>query len=146
MRAGLAVVFTVLMLGLLSCSGDPDDPEQQVRDTIAAAEQAGEDRDMSEIAALVHPDYQDRGGRNRAMLLDQVRLYLLVRQSLEMLVRIEDVNLTANDYAEVTVDITGLGIRSSGPVLSADADRFQVDLVLNDSGDWQLISARRLRE
>lgn len=139
-------LLAVLVLALLvaSCSGDPADPEQQVRDTIAAAELAGEERDMGAIADLVHEDYQDRDGRDRKTLLQHVRLYLVARQSFELLIDIEDVKFPANDFAEVTVGIAGLGNRSAGPPLSIDAERFQVDLVMNDDGEWQLIGARRL--
>ncbi len=136
-----------LIIVMAGCGGDPGSPEQQVRDVIGQAERAAEARDMSDIADLVHPEYQDRNGLDRSMLLNQVRLYLIARQSLELLVSIDEVRFTANDFAEVSVGVAGLGFRTGmgGIGLTADRDRFQIDLARDDNGNCLLIGARRLK-
>ena len=134
-----------LLVFLAGCS-DPGSPEQQVRDTILQAELAAEARDMGAIRDLVHDEYQDRSGRDRRMLLNQVRLYLMARQSLELLVKVNDIKFTANDFAEVDVTAAGLGLRTGmeGLGLTADGDHYQIDLARDDDGNWLLIGARGL--
>ncbi|MCH6572776.1 MAG: hypothetical protein O7C03_05895 [Gammaproteobacteria bacterium] len=134
-----------LLVFLAGCS-DPGSPEQQVRDTILQAELAAEARDMGAIRDLVHDEYQDRSGRDRRMLLNQVRLYLMARQSLELLVKVNDIKFTANDFAEVDVTAAGLGLRAGmeGLGLTADGDHYQIDLARDDDGNWLLIGARPL--
>lgn len=138
----MALVLFVLVAG---CA-DPGSPEEQVRDTILQAELAAEARDMGAIRKLVHDEYLDKSGRDRRMLINQVRLYLMARQSLEMLVKINDIKFTANDYAEVDVTAAGLGLRAGmgGLGLSADGDHYQIDLARDDDGNWLLIGARSL--
>lgn len=134
-----------ILVFLVGCS-DPGSPEQQVRDTIMQAELAAEARDMGAIRDLVHDEYQDRSGRDHRTLLNQVRLYLMARQSLELLVKINDIKFTANDFAEVDVKAAGLGMRAGmeGLGLTADSDHYQIDLARDDDGNWLLIGARRL--
>ncbi len=136
---------SALLVCLVGCA-DPGSPEQQVRDTILQAELAAEARDMGAIRDLVHDEYQDRSGRDRRMLLNQVRLYLMARQSLELLVKVNDIKFTANDFAEVDVTAAGLGLRAGmeGLGLTADGDHYQINLVRDDGGNWLLIGARRL--
>lgn len=138
----MALVLFVLVAG---CA-DPGSPEEQVRDTILQAELAAEARDMGAIRKLVHEEYQDRSGRDRRMLINQVRLYLMARQSLELLVKINDIKFTANDFAEVDVTAAGLGLRAGmgGLGLTADGDHYQIDLARDDDGNWLLIGARGL--
>ena len=138
----LALAVFVFLAG---CA-DPGSPEEQVRDTILQAELAAEARDMGAIRELVHEEYQDRSGRDRRMLINQVRLYLMARQSLELLVKINDIKFTANDYAEVDVTAAGLGLRAGmgGLGLTADGDHYQIDLARDDDGNWLLIGARSL--
>lgn len=138
----MALVLFVLVAG---CA-DPGSPEEQVRDTILQAELAAEARDMGAIRELVHEEYQDRSGRDRRMLINQVRLYLMARQSLELLVKINDIKFTANDFAEVDVTAAGLGLRAGmgGLGLTADGDHYQIDLARDDDGNWLLIGARGL--
>ena len=90
----LALALFVLVAG---CA-DPGSPEEQVRDTILQAELAAEARDMGAIRDLVHDEYQDRSGRDRRLLINQVRLYLLALQSLELLLKINDIKFTATDF------------------------------------------------
>ena len=138
----MALVLFVLVAG---CA-DPGSPEEQVRDTILQAELAAEARDMGAIRDLVHDEYQDRSGRDRRMLINQVRLYLMARQSLELLVKINDIKFTANDYVEVDVTAAGLGLRAGmeGFGLTADSDHYRIDLARDDDGNWLLIGARGL--
>ena len=130
----------------VAACGDPGSPEQQVRETILQAELAAEVRDMGTIRDLVHDEYQDRSGRDRRLLLNQVRLYLMARQSLELLVKINDIKFAASDYAEVDVTATGLGLRAGmeGLGLTADRDHYQIDLARDDNGNWLLIGVRKL--
>ena len=138
-------IALALFVFVVGCA-DPGSPEEQVRDTILQAELAAEARDMGAIRELVHDEYQDRSGRDRRMLINQVRLYLMARQSLELLVKINDIKFTANDYAEIDVTAAGLGLRAGmgGLGLTADGDHYQIDLARDDDGNWLLIGARRL--
>lgn len=137
--------LALLILVLLTACSDPGTPEQQVRNTIARAEQAAEERDLGTIRDLVHAEYEDRSGRDRRMLINQVRLYLMARQSLELLVKINDIKFVANDFAEVDVTAAGLGLRAgmAGTGLAADKDHYRIDLARDEDGNWLLIGARR---
>jgi len=138
-------LWPIIVFSLAACS-NPDSPEQQVRDTITRAELAAESRDMGDIRDLVHAEYQDKSGRDRRMLINQVRLYLMARQSLELLVKINSIKFTASDFAEVDVTAAGLGLRAGmeGTGLAADGDHYQVDLAMDEDGNWLLIGARQL--
>lgn len=138
--------LALAVLVFLTGCADPGSPEEQVRDTILQAELAAEARDMGAIRELVHDEYQDRSGRDRRMLINQVRLYLMARQSLELLVKINEIKFTANDFAEVDVTAAGLGLRAGmgGLGLTADGDHYQIDLAKDDDGNWLLIGARGL--
>lgn len=87
--AGLAV--------FLSACGEPPPVEAQIRAWVAAAEKSAEARDLGELKDLVADDYADANGHARQDVINLMRLYLLRNKSINMLTRIRDIEVLAED-------------------------------------------------
>lgn len=134
------------ILGLLSACAEQSAPDEQLREWIAAAELAAEEKNRGDLLELISPNYADSRGYGRDDINNMLRIYFLRQQRIALLTRIVDVEITGGSSArvEVTVGMAGTNDRLLG--ISADAYRFELELeAAGQSGtykDWQLLSAR----
>jgi hypothetical protein len=130
----------MIAVAVLAGCAREDSPEQRVRAVIAAAEEAGEARDVSAAMRLVARDYADARGFDRDGLARFVRGYFVLNQSIRLLVRVDDVQFPADELAQARVTVGMLGTR--GPeaedwTLAADIYEFDIELVKDDD-EWLL--------
>lgn len=133
-----------MSLALLGACSDPESPEAHLRATLAEAEEAAEQRDLGFFRALIAEDYSDRRGRNRSEIIQRAWLYFNQNQSIHVLSSIESIEFPIPELARVEL-VAGLAGRdkqaSSVWDLQADVYRFELEMRLDDAGDWKLIRA-----
>ncbi|BAZ95200.1 hypothetical protein TspCOW1_29530 [Thiohalobacter sp. COW1] len=131
----LAALF--LLLALSGCGEAPSDPEAAIRELIAAAEQAAQDRDLDLFRDHIAADYSDSRGNDRAAVLNRLRLLFLRYRQPKLLTRIRDIRFPAPDRAEVAL---WLGTADTGR-LAFDSRRLELSL-RRTGGDWQVLYAQ----
>jgi hypothetical protein len=137
----ILVALPAALAFLTAGCGESGTPESRVRDVIARAETAAEERDLSQLMDLVADSYSDRRGRDKDAVSDAMRGFFLLNQSVHLLVRVEDVQFPANDVAEARVSVGMLG-RQSQEDWDFAADVHEFDVRLREvAGEWQLQSA-----
>jgi hypothetical protein len=142
-RLPVASAALSLLLALAGCGGAPS-PEQEVRDTIAAGEQAAEDRDASELTDLISEHYSDAEGRDAEVLSQYLRGYLLTHPSIHLVTRIESIEFPYRDFAKVRVTVGSLAREDAGETLdlAADVDELEIELT-KEGDDWRVTRASR---
>jgi hypothetical protein len=131
---------------LAACSREPS-PEDRIREVIGAAETAAEARDLSDVMDLVSDRYADLRGQDKAAIRDVMRGFLLVNQSIHLLITVDDIEFPGNDRARAHVTVGMLGRQDAGVddwALAADVYEFDVRL-LNEDDEWRLVSAEWVR-
>lgn len=138
-RRSLLPIPSIYLL-LAACAGP--DPSEALRTLIAEAEQAAEARDTGHFRALISDDYADASGRSKQDLVAYLRAYFFANADIEVLNRIEEVELFGDDAAELTLQSALIGRGPGRSALGVDGDlyRLSVELV-RDGGDWQIIGA-----
>lgn len=126
---------------IVGCGGG--DPGAEVRETIDAAEQAAESRDLGFYRDLIAEGYRDTHGNDREQVLGLLRGIFIAHSSLEIVSRIDEVAVHGADAARVTLS-AGLVARRAGESLLGGVDgdlyRFELELV-NERGAWHVIGA-----
>lgn len=107
------------------------------------AESAAEERDGSALRALVADDYRDPDGRDAGDIRAFLQGWLIAHPSVNLLTRIDSIELEGKDQARVAVTVGMLG-RTAGD----DADWnlagevYRLDLRLaREDGEWRVIRA-----
>lgn len=138
----LILASLLLAAGLAACGGGPS-PEDEIRTFVLEAERAAEARDAFALRALVADDYRDGRGNGAEEIRRYVHGYLLAHQSVHLLVRIEEIELPANDLARLRATVAMVGQEAdtaSAWDLAADVYEFDVNLA-REGGDWRVIRA-----
>ena len=120
------------------------DPASELRDLIESTEMAAEERRTSHFRALLSESYTDARGNDRERMIDIVRGYFLTHQSLNVITRIESIELIGADVAEVSLVAGVLGQRAGASLLGGlEGQLYDLELELvRDGGDWRIIGAR----
>jgi hypothetical protein len=135
MRQLMPVVACIVIAG---CART--DAETEIRDFLDGAEAAAEERRTGFFRNALSDNYVDRSGRRKDMLVDQIRGYFFVNQSIELIKYVDRVELDGETAADVTVRMAVLGGRNA--LTELDADFYRIDLELERiGGDWQIIGA-----
>ncbi len=141
-RNALSVV--ALLLALVACSGEPDDPEAQIRAMFDAAETAAEERDLGALRPFIAHDYTDREGRDRQAVENLVRLYFLANQRIHLLVKVQTIQILSPGVAkaELVVATAGAPVDDVSALASLRAQVQRLNLTLQDygDGDWRVRS------
>jgi hypothetical protein len=143
-RAMKALSAAVVLASAVAAGCAASDPEAEIRTRLAAAEQAAEARDTGFFGELIGDGYRDAQGNDRAEVLRTLRGLFLANQRLEVVSRIDEVELESDDAARVVLHAGMLGQRAGAQLLAgvdADLYRFELELV-NDGGDWRIIGAK----
>ena len=112
---------------------------------IANAEMAVEERSLSRVEPFLSERYRDEMGRQQKDLLRLLAGYYLRNQSIHLLVQINDIQLSNEDSAAVTLyaALAGQPITGTEQLLSFRADLFRFDLQLRKEDDtWRLVSGK----
>jgi len=132
----------VFLWPLLTAGCASPSPEQVLRELVADAEAATEARDTGYFRALISERYTDRGGRNRATLIDALRAYFLTHARVEAVTRIDTIEFFGDDAATVALDV-GLVTHAGEALLGGwDGNLRRVELELvREGGEWRLIGS-----
>jgi hypothetical protein len=143
MRHVRPIVISAAVAAAAGCS-QPDSPEQQVRTTIEQMELAAEKRSVGDLMEHVSREYRDAEGQGPDEIVQYVRGYMVVNQSIHLLTRIDAIEFPANDEARAKV-LVGMVGRETDAVdawnLAADLYEFDLALVRED-GDWKVSYAK----
>jgi hypothetical protein len=134
---------SLLCAALVAASGcAADDPEAEVRAFIAAAESAAEARETGFFREAISASYADRRGQRRDDVVNVIRGIFLTNATVEVVSRIDAVELAGEDAATVQLQAALLGKREGATLLDVDADLYRIELELaREGGDWQVIGA-----
>ncbi|MGH8723135.1 MAG: hypothetical protein ACREU4_14190 [Burkholderiales bacterium] len=133
---------------LVACAGcgPAGTPEDEIRALVDEAEVAAEARDAPELRALVADDYQDAAGREASDVRNLLHAWLVAHPSVNLLTRIDSIELEGTGQARVRVTVGLLGREAKGDSdwdLAADLERLDIRLARGDGGEWRAISAAR---
>ena len=132
-----------LVSAVIACGCAAEDPETVVGRLIEEAEAAAESRDTGFFRNLVADSYTDQRGNDRDRIIDLIRGYFFAHQSIDVLTRVETVELRGDDAAEVVL-LAGVLARRPGEGLldGFDGRLYRLELELVEAGgDWQIIGA-----
>ena len=112
------------------------------------AEAFAEARDAPALRDLVADDYTDASGRDAADVRNLLHGWLIAHPSVNLLTRIDSIELEGTELARVQVTVGMLGRETNGEAdwdLAADVERLDIRLALQDGG-WRVIAASRQSE
>jgi hypothetical protein len=137
-------ILVLLAAGIVAACGPGDaDPDAAVRELLAAAEVAAEARDTGFFRDVIAASYRDSRGNDREQVINLIRGYFLTHMNVEVVSRVEQIQLAGGDAAEAVLHV-GLAGRRTGQSLlggiGADLYRLELELVRADR-DWQIIGA-----
>ncbi len=126
----------------VSCSA-ADDEEAELRLLVDSAENAAEERQTGYFRSLLAESYTDNRGNDHERLIDILRGYFLMHPSLEIVTRIDTIELLGADAAEISLLAGVVGQRTGGALLGGvDGRLYDLDIELvRDGSDWQVIGA-----
>ncbi|NIW25629.1 MAG: hypothetical protein GWN29_14265 [Gammaproteobacteria bacterium] len=136
-------VSVLAVIAVLTCGCSAEDPATALERLIEEAEVEAESRNTGHFRALVADSYVDARGNDRDQLINLIRGYFLAHQSIDVITRIESVDLQGDDAAQIIV-LAGVLARRPGEGLleGLDGRLYRLELELVDSGgDWQIIGA-----
>lgn len=125
------------------CGCSAEDPATVIEQLVEDAEIAAESRDTGHFRGLVADSYVDARGNDRERLIDLIRGYFFTHPSIDVFTRIESVELSGEDAADVVVLAGVLGRRPGEGLLEGfDGRLYRLELELvENGGDWQVIGA-----
>jgi hypothetical protein len=134
-------LLAAALLALAACGADRTPPEEALRAWVAAAELAAEARERGVLVEMISADYADARGNDRAALDRMLRLWFLRQSDIALLTKIDSIELYKDTAAQISLTVGMAATNSNVFGLSADAYRFEFDMVLDDD-EWFLIGAR----
>jgi hypothetical protein len=132
-----------LALAICAGCGGEDDETAALRQLIDDAEAAAEDRQTGYFRSLLAESYSDARGNDHERMIEIVRGYFLMHPSLEIVTRIETIEIVGSDVAEISLLAGVVGQRVGGALLGGlDGRLYDLDLeLIRRGGDWQVIGA-----
>lgn len=149
-RHWLACMVLVGAIVLKGCSAPAElSPEEQVRATISALEEAAEKRSLSAFMQHISPDYTDIEGRSWDDIQRMVQIQYIRNQNIHLFVDISQLEISGNTasvelsalMAARAADLATNKLANTLKNLRANSHHFSVVLARQATGaDWQVIS------
>jgi hypothetical protein len=136
----LITVCTICAV-LTACGGPPQGPQEALRQWIGEAEAYAEELDRRSLLAMVSEDYADSRGNDRDSIDKLIRLYFLRQKSVELVMKIDEMEIFDGTAAEILVTAAGVGTTTRALGVNADAYQFSLELT-KEEDEWKLIGAR----
>jgi hypothetical protein len=96
------------------------------------------------LRALVADDYEDASGRDAADVRTLLHAYLVAHPSLNLITRIDSIEIEGKELARLKVTIGVLAREADAESswdLAAEVRRLDVRLAREDGGEWRVIRA-----
>jgi hypothetical protein len=142
MKFSPVLILSLTLVALCACSGSATSDEEKVRELIASAESAAEERDVGDVLELVDAEYADTQGNTRDSLALFLRAYFAAHPKLEIVTSIEELEFPVAGLARVRVKVRGLALDQfnfgEAALLNVELRRFD--------GEWRVVRADRARE
>ena len=142
MRKLLGRLFLLLWAGglLLACSGGPDSPEDEIRNFIASAVEAAEQRSSDDLSEMIHDSYLDQSGYNKKRIEGMLRLYFLRHKNIHLFTRIGEIELLGDNQATARLHVAMAGsvISDIDAVSALRARIYGFELRLVKQDEWLL--------
>lgn len=140
----LLTILLSCLIFVVACSGDSTSPEQQVRNTLTAMEDAAQKRSMSDFMRYISDDYTDHHGQNKDALKGFAQLLFLRNQKITIFTVIKSIDIK-NDVAKVELSaaMASREVDLSQEInrLKADTQRFSITLKPNKKNDAWLVKS-----
>jgi len=139
-----AVPIIAAILLLVSCGGPAVGPEQQLRQWVADAEAAAEEKDRRTLLSMISEHYIDARGNDVEEIDRLLRFYFLRQQTVNLATVIDEIAVSGGTAADIRVTIGSMGLDQSAIGFDADAYKFHFELE-NNGDEWLLMGARWAR-
>lgn len=133
--------FGTCFLLFAACGAPDGSPEQALREWVARGETAAEEKDRRGVLQMISARYADARGNDHERIGDLLRMYFLRQQSIVLLTNIENIDITGDSAALVSLTVGMAGTDGSMLGINADTYRFELELEMSDD-EWLLIGAR----
>ncbi len=145
-RAGKSFLRSLALFAVVACAGcgSTGTPEDELRALVDEAETLAEARDAGALRDLVADDYDDANGRSAPDVRNLLHAWLVAHPSVNLLTRIDSIELEGTELARVRVTVGVLGRKAgSGAAwdLATDIHRLDVRLARGEDGEWRAIRA-----
>lgn len=139
------ILASLLAFGILlgSCSNDPSSPEQQVKDTLKAMQDAAEQRSMSDFLQHVADGYSDHRGNDKEAIKRILQILFLRNQSINIFTLIQSIDIQDGIAAvEISAAMAARDVDLSQETNRLKADTHHFSVVLTHIGDakWHVQS------
>lgn len=146
-RNGRNCLRRLVLLAALACAacGPSGTPEDEIRALVDESEALAEARDAGALRALIADDYRDASGRDAGQIRGFLHAWLVAHPSVNLLTRIDSIELEGTEQARVQVTVGLLGREAKGDSdweLAADVQRLDIRLA-REGDEWRVISAGR---
>jgi hypothetical protein len=140
----VALLALAVAAGADAGCGPRPTPAEEIRATLAAAEQAVREHDLRALKDRIADDYRDAAGRSKADLESILTVHFLRNPRIHVLVRIRDLTIDAKGRAtvEALVATAGRPLPALEALAGVQADLHWVDLGLaRRDGEWAVTQA-----
>jgi len=146
-RSGRPCLRKLALAAALACAacGPSGTPEDEIRALVDEVETLAESRDAGELRAMIADDYRDPSGRDAADVRNFLHAWLVAHPSVNLVTRIDSIELEGTEQARVQVTVGMLGREAKGDAdwdLAVDVERLDIRLA-RDGGDWRVVGAGR---
>ena len=119
-------------------------PEEQLRQFIDAGVLAAENRNVDDLADLIHDNYLDNRGLDKSQLTRILRLYFFKHKNIYLFTKLREINFLSDNQAQVKlyVAMAGTAITDLTTLSSVKAQIYEFELELIKQEDWQLREAK----
>lgn len=139
----LACALALVGGATLGACGSGTGPEEEIRALVREVEIAAEARDTGDVLAFVSDEYSDRAGRTRRDLGHLVRGWFALHPGLELVTRIDELEIESEDHARARVTVGVLARRGAPEDWDAALDVQTIEVRLRrDGGEWRVVAAQ----
>jgi hypothetical protein len=133
--------IAVLLLLVVSCSGETTPPEEQIRKLNSDAVVAVEAKDIAALKDFIVDRYQDEQGYDKSALVRLAQLYMLGHRAIYIYTLTRSLKIidADNAVAEVVAAMAGQPVKTADQLFDIRADlvRFNVAYVRQGS-EWKV--------
>lgn len=148
-RSHVALLTALLSVSLITpVSGcdrsPPPTPEEEIRRTVAEMEKLAEEKDLGKLKGYIAENYSDERRNTKQDLVAYIQFYFLRNKDLHLLLRVDSVEKTEQDYMHAIVlgALTGTEVASASELKGVRASLYRFDLYFSQIDDeWKLAGA-----